>query len=90
MQPVNQKINVEVEVHREQEQSSLNPNASEFHLNTTTIVPVAVSECLEAVQLPTVETVVKSVVSESEYHSSDGMAASPASCSALSICTSNE
>ena len=89
-QSVNRKVNAEIEVHREQEQSSLNLDASEFHLNATTIVPVAVSECLQAVQLPTVETVVKSVVSESEYQSSDGVAASPALCSTLSICTLNE
>ena len=89
-QPFNQKFNAEVEVHREQEQSSLDPDAYKFHLNATTIVPVAVSKCLQAVQLPTVETVVKSVVSESKYQSSDVVAASSASCSALSICTSNE
>ena len=84
-QPVNKKVNAEVEVHREQEQSSLNPD-----LNATTIVPIAVGECMQAVELPTVETVVKPFTSENEYQSSDGVATSSVSCSALSICTLNE
>ena len=34
LQPVNRKVNIEVEAHHEYKQSSLNPDVSEFHLNT--------------------------------------------------------